>query len=280
MTLAYYAGKLITGTKADRTGGTWTNLPAGWKFLETDPNPPAFYYWTGSAWVKTADKSSPAQGKRGSFWGISQTAGCDGMFQGAGAAITVGTGAAVGIQRDSTGLSYRLGSGTTINSLSGTKIAGLYTERDYNPVCEWQIAVQQTTDTRCFFGFMSSVAPVSGADPLNALSGVLFGLDTGVNGNWHIYQNSGSGASDSTTIPNVAAADTSAHKFALRADNANTKFQYAYGHTDITSATWVDINTKIPAATTGMGWGWWIECLVGSATKTFQTYYVDHYQDK
>lgn len=56
MTLAYYAGALITGTSADRTGGTWTNLPAGWRFLETDTNPPLTYYWTGSAWRLITEK--------------------------------------------------------------------------------------------------------------------------------------------------------------------------------------------------------------------------------
>lgn len=52
MALKYYSGLLITGTNADRTGGTWTNLPAGWKFLETDTQ--IGYYWTGSAWVASS----------------------------------------------------------------------------------------------------------------------------------------------------------------------------------------------------------------------------------
>ena len=30
MTLAYFVGRKITGTNSDRTGGTWTNLAAGW----------------------------------------------------------------------------------------------------------------------------------------------------------------------------------------------------------------------------------------------------------
>lgn len=48
MTLTYFAGRKVTGTAADRTGGTWTNLPAGWIFTETDTR--NMYYWDGSAW--------------------------------------------------------------------------------------------------------------------------------------------------------------------------------------------------------------------------------------
>jgi len=48
MTLAYFAGRRMTGTAADRTGGTWTNLPVGWIFIETDTL--IIYYWNGTAW--------------------------------------------------------------------------------------------------------------------------------------------------------------------------------------------------------------------------------------
>ncbi len=52
MTLAYFAGRKITGTTTDRTGGTWTNLAAGWIFFETDTG--LLYYWTGAAWTNGA----------------------------------------------------------------------------------------------------------------------------------------------------------------------------------------------------------------------------------
>lgn len=44
-----YRWPSIQGTNSDRTGGTWTNLPAGWIFFETDTG--NTYYWTGSAWT-------------------------------------------------------------------------------------------------------------------------------------------------------------------------------------------------------------------------------------
>jgi len=106
---------------------------------------------------------------------------------------------------------------------------------------------------------------------------VIFFYDSGVDANWHICQNDGSASSDNTTIATVAAADTNAHTFAIRADNANTKFQYAYGFTNIATATWVDINTKIPAASTGMGWTHYMENLSG--TCTFDAYWAFSVQD-
>lgn len=54
MTLAYKGGQLITGVATDRTGGTWTNLPAGWRFTETDTF--LSYLWTGAAWTLITEK--------------------------------------------------------------------------------------------------------------------------------------------------------------------------------------------------------------------------------
>lgn len=49
MVLAYKF-PTIQGTNADRTGTSWTNLDAGWVFIETDTG--LMYYWTGSAWTQ------------------------------------------------------------------------------------------------------------------------------------------------------------------------------------------------------------------------------------
>lgn len=48
MTITYHGGNIIRGTSTDRTGGTWTNLQAGYIFLESDTK--AIYYWDGSVW--------------------------------------------------------------------------------------------------------------------------------------------------------------------------------------------------------------------------------------
>jgi hypothetical protein len=296
--VTYHVGNILRGTTAERTGGTWTNLPVGWIFIES--NGLAIYIWNGSTWDLITTKSIteiltgktidgqlntlpntntfPSQGRSGAWYGGSQTGAGSGLFNGTIGTIVVGTGAVVGLQRDSTGLSHRWTSGGTINGIGGARIAFAFAERDYNPIIEFQLALQQTTTTRCFAGFTSSlVNPASGADPLNALSGVMVGYDSGVDANWHIYQNNATGT-DSTTVAAIAAADTSAHKFAIKAVEASSKFQYAYGFTNISTATWVDINTKIPAATTGLGFQYWVEGL--AATKTFQMYYIQHYQDK
>lgn len=221
--------------------------------------------------------------KIGGFMGASASNSFYGLFS--GTVSTIHAGGASGssaITRSSSGLAIRYSTGTTINSLEGSKVAGLYTERDLNPIMEWKVALSATITTqRTFFGLIASTSnPASGADPLNALAGVLFGYDSGVDGNWHIYQNDGTGASDSTTINNIAAADASIHYFALRAVNASAKFQYYYGATPYTAtSTWTDINTDIPGATAGLAWQWWIEDLAGSAARTFDLYYIRHQQD-
>ena len=217
----------------------------------------------------------PSQGRTAAFMPTSATTATTGLWGQTIAATVVLTGTTTGMSRDSTGVSLGYSSGTTINSLSGTRISALLTERDYNPITQWQIKLGQTTLCRCFMLLIGTTnAPTSGADPLSGQHGVGFGYDSGVDGNWHIYQNNATGT-DSTTIANILTADTLAHTFAIKAVEASSKFQYS-----IDGAAFADINTKIPGATNGLCWSWWIECLVGSAAKTFQLYYVQHFQDK
>jgi hypothetical protein len=224
----------------------------------------------------------PSQGKFGTWYGGSQTATNGGVWNAATSATAVGTGTTLGIFRTTTGLCHRWSSGTTINGIGGMKVVNVYTERSYNPVMEWQIESNQTTLMRLFAGWKASAtAPVSGADPLTgSVPGIMFGVDTGVDNNWHIYQNDASGGSDSTTIANVATLDALPHKFALRAIDASNKFQYAYGFNNLETATWVDINTQIPTTNMGLAPHWFIEGLEVGVAKTFQMYYAQYKQDK
>ena len=182
-----------------------------------------------------------------------------------------GSGATGTQVQDSTGFRIRWATGNTINSLTGIRsnvvTAGL-TSRQLNPDTSWRFVINATTTIRCGIGYISGTAsPASSADPLANLSGVLFWLDSGVDGNWHIMQNDGSASSDNTTIANVAAANTSIHTIRLKAVTASAKFQYSYDGGALT-----DINTKIPAASTALGWIWWVECLANTAARQLDMY--------
>lgn len=223
----------------------------------------------------------PQVRKAGSYWGTGSgnTNNCDGMWSVLGTTIAVGTGGGVGIVRATSaagGTGWQWTTGTTINSLGGLRFnsANQMSERDVNPMIEAKIKVGTITTTRFFFGFTSAtVAPTSLADPLNALSGVAFWYDSAVDANLHIMQNSGTGASDATTI-NVGAMGTGFHTYNIKAVEASTKFQYSYD-----GAAYADINTKIPAAATGLGVMWYVECLAGSAARTINCNYAWIQQD-
>ena len=271
MTVTYYGGRILRGLSSD-TKPT-TNLPTNYIFLETDTL--LIYYWDGTEWLLYFGESFGSTKKEGKFEGIQTNAGSSGLFGNNLTTIATGTGGGGGTQRSSAGVRIRYTTGATANSLGGTRAnTVLWTERDLNPIVEFKAALQQTTNNRCIMGFTSTsnANPTAGVDPLANLSGVIFFYDSGVDGNWHICQNDGSATSDNTTINNVVAADTSAHIFRLRADNANTKFQYSYA-----GGAWTNINTKIPGATTGMGLVWYMENLSG--TNTFDMYWVKVRQD-
>ena len=61
---------IMSGTTAERTGGTWTNYPAGWLYVESDGL--AIYRWTGSAWVKIADSAGGGEANTASNVGSGQ----------------------------------------------------------------------------------------------------------------------------------------------------------------------------------------------------------------
>ncbi len=48
MTITYHGGNILRGTTAERTGGTWTTLPDGWIFIES--NGLKVYRWNTSTW--------------------------------------------------------------------------------------------------------------------------------------------------------------------------------------------------------------------------------------
>lgn len=215
----------------------------------------------------------PTFRRSGQYIPMAATSGTTGMCQGNITSIAVGTGATAAYAIDSAGGRFPWTTGTTINSLCGVRCSAVLTmERDLDPLImakiQWPTAI---TTLRGYFGFTSSnAAPASSADPLPSLSGVGFWFDSGVHAtNIAIAQNDGSASSDTTTIAAAGTASTSVMTLALKANNANSKFQYS-----IAGGAWSDINTKIPAAGTDLGWTCFIECLAGSAARGLNVYWV------
>jgi hypothetical protein len=267
MTLTYKSGWNIQGLSTD-TKPT-TNLPAGYKFFETDTK--STYTWDGTTWALSY--LNYLGGKDGWFQPNSSgaAAAVGGMWLGLSVAITTGIQTGSAVSYDSTdGVSWNYIAGATINSQHGLRV-NTHTERDFAPQIEFKVKLGQTTNSRVFMGWRgASAAPAVGADPTPSLNGVLFGFDSGVDGNWHIYQNNGSATSDSTTIPNVAAADTSTHYFGLRATGSTFQYSYARG-------TWTNISTAIPSGTSLLGTYWWIENLDANV-RNFKVYYAKQRQ--
>jgi hypothetical protein len=195
---------------------------------------------------------------------------CHGLLENNGATIAVGSGANSGVATTG-GLKYVWTTGATINSICGVRFnTNKFMERSLNPLIEAKLQLRNgITTERAFFGFVSSaIAPVSAADPLANLSGVGFFYDSAVDTEWLIMQNDGSASSDSTTIINVATVDQLAHTFAIKAVAASNKFQYSYD-----GGAFVDINTKIPAANTSLGFNIALECTAASA-RTIDGYWI------
>lgn len=256
-----------------------TTAPAGAIMHETDTGFQYMYSAT-EGWQRYPYNTvfHPGDRKVGSWYAYQQLQASSGILQGIWAATATGTGALTGLQRSSAGTGIRWTTGATGGASAGnrTTVGGVtYFERDLNPMVQIKAKLTQTTNERVFIGLIGSTStPVLGVDPGANLHIVGFFLDTSVDANWHIIQNAGTAASDTTTIANVAAADTSAHVFSIRAVNASTKWQYAYttGKPSPTT-TWTNINTSIPGATNGLNIFFHIE-NIGNNTDTFDAFWV------
>ena len=138
-------------------------------------------------------------------------------------------------------------SSSTLNEVRGIK-SNAIVERDLNPYIRFVFRVETTTLMRLFLMWSSDTAAVgpAGTDPLANQSGI--GLKLASSGtNFQIYHNSGDATT--TTGANIAAVDTNLHTFEIRADNANSKWQYRWDY----ASTWIDVSTDTPSGGTDLG---------------------------
>lgn len=238
-----------------------TRYSDGTVFIEYDTGQVFVWNSTKANWLRTS-MAVPTVKRFATWQAQSATTGFDGFWNGQPnpTIVTVGTGT-TNVQRDSAGLRIRFDTGTTINSIEGLRINSVaLTQRDLDPEFRMKIRGVIVTNCRIFIGLTSSTAaPVSNTDYLATFSGVGFWANTAVDSNWKIMQNSGGASSDTTTLANVGPLDTTKREIAIRAINSASKFQYSWDN-----GPWVDINTAIPAATTALGWVWYIENITAS----------------
>jgi hypothetical protein len=201
------------------------------------------------------------------YWsGTSSNNGASGLLQG----ILTNAGGSKRIE--TTDGTFQEFATSTLNTVQGIKCSN-FTERDLNPYARFVFRAENNTLMRVFMMFSSSDSAVgpAGADPLANNSGI--GLKLASSGtHFVIYHNSGDATS--TTGANILAVDTNKHVFEVRADNANSKFQYRLDY-----GSWVDISTDIPAATTDLCIQAYMENDETAVTKTMNLLEVEVSQD-
>lgn len=208
------------------------------------------------------DTLTGRQTNNGRKWGLNQcghggTAIWDGIL---GAASTVGTGsvAIVGmtsgqlVAADGRFVRYTTNTSTpAANEKGGWRVSTALICRAWNPTFFARFRLNQTADTRMWFGITSDlVSDPTGDDALNAKSGVLFGIGvvnntvgTGSTVGWQVMHNDGSGATVNETVG--PAADTSVHTIEIVAVDSTPKFKYSFD-----GGSFVDITPDIPATAT------------------------------
>ncbi len=119
--------------------------------------------------------------------------------------------------------------------------------RSMNPKMYVEFRCNATANFRLYLGFAVATAVLSGNDPLNAISGFMFGnrsTDTA----WQIMNNDGSGATNFTAVTGtVTTFDTNLHKLWVVGDAANNQFGIS-----IDGQAYQYISSDIPAANTAL----------------------------
>lgn len=242
--------------------------PLGTSFEEIDTGD--VFISDGTYWWLKYNRPSPFSSKKSGRYpaGVAGING-DGLLQ----SVTNSTGSgsqAFGI--DSTNGRYMNATTATVSPASGQKgglrINTYVTTRAFNPKMKLKFKLNTTANENVYFGFIGG-APTepTGADPLNAIPGVLFGINTTVATNFAVMHNAASGATvvDNTALPYDS---TTIHTMYLVADNANTRFSWAldnfnYTHITTTASLPSAINAIAPV----------VSCETEEAvTKSFQIY--------
>jgi hypothetical protein len=219
-----------------------TTYPTNTLLYEQDSS--TWWQWDGAVWTSKRNLRDPTIRKYGWIYGVSSTlGGVGGLFANYTAATGNGTNSN---QFDNTyGAGIRYVSGATSGNNAGFRVNRAITIRGLNfrLSCAFKIA-QTGTDFRYYIGLTTGTgADPTGDDPLNALSGYMFGLIT-TNANWVIMKNSGSGAGTYTSA-GLAAPNANIHTLTIQADDANSRIGWSFDGGAFTYDT-----TLIPAQTT------------------------------
>lgn len=215
--------------------------------------------------ILTSQMTRPDLVKIGTWFANGNITGGEGILNGKLSSIAVGTGTSSG-SNDNTGVYQSFDTGATINSLTGNRLNFALTKRLLHPYFKTSINLGSNTNVRVFAGFVAtSSAPVSAADPLNALEGVALWFDSGVSANWKRMHNDNVGAS-TVDDTGLAAGTGTLYPVEIYAVDDN-RFRFVF------NGTTTDITTNIPASTTSLAYWLYMENTTG-ASRTFKSAYV------
>jgi len=189
-----------------------------------------------------------ASGKKYSVWDGTITSSTTGLTGGLLSGLTAVSGHTDAAVIDSSiGRGRKFTTTTTITTNAGWRLNATFTRREYNPVYRALFRLGTTTLQRLYLGFHTSGVDLTGDDPLNAQTGVMFGCKSG-DTNFQILHNDATGV---TLFENTGIAiDTNVHRLEIIADDANARFGWsldssAFSYTNLTS-------TEIPGSTTSL----------------------------
>jgi len=255
----------ITAGSLTGTGGALT-LPAGPDTLLGRATTDSVTGKTMNANANTFQNLKPSSiiKKTGDWYGrgTASIINGDGILTGINSHITVGTATHTSTF-DTTGVYDHVSTGTTANSIGGTKGSG-FSIRGLNVAFSCRFNLVQVTASRCYVGLHSNggTNPASSGDVLNTFGGVGLWFDSAVSANWKIvFNNAGGSNSTDTTI----AAAAGIHTLNIVAVDGSTKFTFELtGGTDAIALQ--DVTGDIPAQTTALGYYAYVENLTTTAS--------------
>jgi len=206
-------------------------------------------------------------------WDATTVTGASGLLDGVTAAIAVGTGTNSGRTLDSTGSYITYDTAATINSITGLRSNVSICRGDQNAYFKTAIYLNSVSNVRVFAGLLENTgAPVSAADPLNAVRGIALWFDSAVNANWRCLHNDNTGAGVSTDL-SVAAATGTLYPVVIYCNNQSTRWRIVFNGVS------TEFTTDVPISTANLAFWVYMENTTG-ASRTMRHYYVVARNDK
>lgn len=180
---------------------------------------------------------------------------------------------------DGDGQRFNFSTGSTINTPSGIKTTNIFTQRGLNPRIKARVSVANKTSTRIYFGFSSAASLPLTDDPIGSSEqGFIICYRDGVDADWRIKNNDGTGGAPGSTFTGVNVSDGTRYELEITANQQVPLFNWNIYNTTGVSVASGNISSRIPTGSTDL----YMHCMIqnkAAIDRTLRIFFIEGEMD-